>query len=132
MLLASSNFLEEKLMDIWDPSFVELLNIPIPEDVASLALENRVQEQVSGTHTPVAYCPPQPSQVHPKAPFKGVTNVAPSASCREKTIIEQPSTSARFPKLLSASQIEQKCKPSIPKNTQVNTSWAVSAMGGSS
>ena len=81
---------------------------------------------MSGTHTPVAYCPPQSSQVHPKAAFKGATNVTPNASCREKTIVEQPSISAHFSKPFSASQIEQKCKPSIPKNTQVNTSWAVS------
>lgn len=35
-------------------------------------------------------------------------------------------TPARFPKPLSAYQIEQKCKPSIPKNTQMNRSWTVS------
>ena len=35
-------------------------------------------------------------------------------------------TSTLSYKPLNASQIEQKCKPSIPKNTQVNTSWTVS------
>ena len=119
-------------MDIWDPSFMELLNIPIPEDVVSLTLENELQqvEQVSGTHTPIEYCPPlqlpPESTVKPRAPFANVSNVAPNAYSKEQTSTEQSTTLARFPKPLSASQIEQKCKPSIPKNTQVNTSWAVS------
>ena len=47
---------------------------------------------------------------------------------RQEIIHEKPTKPARFPQLLSASQIEQKCKPSIPKNTQVNTSWAVSVL----
>ena len=71
-------------MDILDSSFMELLSNPIPEDVISLALENQKQKQVSGTHTPVAYCPPQLSQVHPKAAFKRATNVTQNASCKEK------------------------------------------------
>ena len=42
-------------LDIWDPSFCELLDIPIPEDVVSIALENlspyTTQGQASGMQT---------------------------------------------------------------------------------
>ena len=45
LVLASFEEREEKLlMDIWDPSFCELLSIPIPEDVVSLVLENEARQ----------------------------------------------------------------------------------------
>ena len=47
-------------MDIWDPSLMEPLNVPILEDVMSLALENEIQlmQEVSGM---LEYCPSQSS-----------------------------------------------------------------------
>ena len=104
---------------------MELLNIPVPEDVVSLALETDLQQvkQVSGTHTPIEYCPLQELSpdlnANPRELFR---SVAPTVSSKKQTN-KQVTMPARFPK---PSQIEQKCKPSIPKNTQVNTSWAVS------
>ena len=132
LVLASFEEREEKLlMDIWDPSFCELLSIPIPEDVVSLVLENEAwqTQQVSGMHAPVEYCQPKSSKESSaslRAPFKAVANVPSSLGSRQETIHEKLTKPARFPQLLSASQTEQKCKHSIPKNIQVNTSWAVS------
>ena len=42
LVLASFGEREEKLLiNIWDPSFCELLSIPTPEDVVSLFFENK-------------------------------------------------------------------------------------------
>ena len=80
-------------------------------------------------HAPVEYCQPKSSKESSaslRAPFKAVANVPSSLDSRQETIHEKPTKPTRFSQLLSASQIEQKCRPSIPKNTQVNTNWAVS------
>ena len=87
------------LASLWDPDFATLLqSTPLPGDVLSLLDEVDVEN---------------PGNRHGKR--KNDDMSAPG-----------PAKKSRFAAPLSEKQIADHCQPSVPKNTQKNTSWGVS------